>query len=136
MNSRNIKLMFIFVELMTIGLFLNIHNFCGLVVIEYAKIFFIIKHQFSAILKIKYYFGMLWVQRKKRNQRQENLLDVVVVIIVRQEKKSQKNDMNDKEKIEAIQQILVEISSKQRNYLDDTSLLDYFERQIKKILEE
>ena len=43
--------------------------------------------------------------------------------------------MNDKEKLEAIQQILDEISSKQRNYLDDTSLLDYFERQIKKILE-
>ena len=43
--------------------------------------------------------------------------------------------MNDKEKLEAIQQILDEISSKQRNYLDDISLLDYFERQIKKILE-
>jgi len=27
MNSRNIKLVFIFVELMTIGLFQNIHNF-------------------------------------------------------------------------------------------------------------
>ena len=45
------------------------------------------------------------------------------------------NRMNDKEKLEAIQQVLDEISSKQRNYLDDTSLLDYFERQIKKILE-
>ena len=43
--------------------------------------------------------------------------------------------MNDKEKLEAIQQVLDEISYKQRNYLDDTSLLDYFERQIKKILE-
>ena len=43
--------------------------------------------------------------------------------------------LTDKEKLEAIQQILDEISSKQRNYLDDTSLLDYFERQIKKILE-
>ena len=44
--------------------------------------------------------------------------------------------MNDMEKLEAILQILDEISSKQRNYLDDTSLLDYFERQIKKILKE
>jgi len=26
MNSRNIKHVFIFVELMTIGLFLNVHN--------------------------------------------------------------------------------------------------------------
>ena len=69
MNSRNIKHVFIFVELMTIGLFLNIHNFCGLVVIEYAKIFFIIKNEFSAILKIKYYFGMLWVQRKKKKSK-------------------------------------------------------------------
>ena len=43
--------------------------------------------------------------------------------------------MNDKEKLEAIQQVLDEISSKQRNYLNDKSLLDYFERQIKKILE-
>ena len=43
--------------------------------------------------------------------------------------------LTDKEKLEAIQQILDEISSKQRNYLDDTSLLNYFERQIKKILE-
>ena len=43
--------------------------------------------------------------------------------------------LTDKEKLEAIQQVLDEISSKQRNYLDDTSLLGYFERQIKKILE-
>ena len=52
MNSRNIKHVFIFVELMTIGLFLNIHNFCGLVVLEYVRIFYIIKNEFSAILKI------------------------------------------------------------------------------------
>jgi len=49
---------------------------------------------------------------------------------------NKKNIVNDKEKLEAIQQVLDEISSKQRNYLDDTSLLDYFERQIKKILED
>ena len=50
-------------------------------------------------------------------------------------KNLRKMTLTDKEKLEAIQQILDEISSKQRNYLDDTSLLDYFERQIKKILE-
>ena len=29
------------------------------------EVSFAIKNEFSAILKIKYYFGMLWVQRKK-----------------------------------------------------------------------
>ena len=53
----------------------------------------------------------------------------------RNQKNLRKMTLTDKEKLEAIQQILDEISSKQRNYLDDTSLLDYFERQIKKILE-
>ena len=43
--------------------------------------------------------------------------------------------MNDKEKLEAIQQVIDEISSKQHNYLGHESLLEYFERQIKKILE-
>ena len=43
--------------------------------------------------------------------------------------------MNDKEKLEAIQQIIDEISSDQHNYLGHESLLAYFERQIKKILE-
>ena len=45
------------------------------------------------------------------------------------------NRMNDKEKLEAIQQVIDEISSKQHNYLGHESLLEYFERQIKKILE-
>ena len=53
----------------------------------------------------------------------------------RYQKNLRRMTLTDKEKLEAIQQILDEISSKQRNYLDDTSLLDYFERQIKKILE-
>ena len=44
--------------------------------------------------------------------------------------------MNDKEKLEAIQQVIDEISSKQHDYLGHESLLDYFERQIKKILED
>ena len=43
--------------------------------------------------------------------------------------------MNDKEKLEAIQQVLDEISSKQHDYLGHETLLDYFERQIRKILE-
>ena len=44
--------------------------------------------------------------------------------------------MNDKEKLEAIQQILDEISSKQHNYLEDKSILNYLERQIQKILKD
>jgi hypothetical protein len=44
--------------------------------------------------------------------------------------------MNDKEKLEAIQQVLDEISSKQHNYLEDTSILNYLERQIQKILKD
>ena len=43
--------------------------------------------------------------------------------------------MNDKEKLEAIQQILDEISSKQQ-YLNHTVLLIDLERQIKEILED
>ena len=48
--------------------------------------------------------------------------------------------MNDKEKLEAIQQVVDEISSKQHRskhtlYLDDTALLIDLERQIKEILE-
>ena len=48
--------------------------------------------------------------------------------------------MNDKEKLEAIQQVVDKISSKQRRskhtlYLDDTALLIDLERQIKEILE-
>ena len=43
--------------------------------------------------------------------------------------------LTDKEKLEAIQQVIDEISSKQHNYLGHESLLEYFERQIKKILE-
>jgi len=43
--------------------------------------------------------------------------------------------LTDKEKLVAIQQVIDEISSKQHDYLGHESLLDYFERQIKKILE-
>ena len=43
--------------------------------------------------------------------------------------------MNDKEKLEAIQQVIDEISSKRYNYLEETSILNYLERQIQKILE-
>ena len=42
--------------------------------------------------------------------------------------------MNDKEKLEAIQQVNDEISTKLHDYLEDTSTLNYLERQIKKIL--
>ena len=42
--------------------------------------------------------------------------------------------LTDKEKLEAIQQVVDEISSKQHSYLDDTALLIDLERQIKEIL--
>ena len=51
-----------------------------------------------------------------------------------------KMTLTDKEKLEAIQQVVDEISSKQLRskhtlYLDDTTLLIDLERQIKEILE-
>ena len=56
------------------------------------------------------------------------------------QKNLRKMTLTDKEKLEAIQQVVDEISSKQHRskhtlYLDDTALLIDLERQIKEILE-